>query len=77
MTLSLKLRDNLKVRPIHHWLENRVRAHIFLCMPVNQRNFSLEGRSVCAHEVFHIFKRDSAGMIDIDLFEIIGDKAKP
>ena len=21
-----------KVRPIHHWLEDRVRAHIFLCM---------------------------------------------
>ena len=23
---------DLKVRPIHHWLENRVRAHILLCM---------------------------------------------
>jgi hypothetical protein len=28
---SLKTMD-LKVRPIHHWAENRVRAHIFLCM---------------------------------------------
>jgi transposase len=28
---SLKTMD-LKIRPIHHWLENRVRAHIFLCM---------------------------------------------
>jgi transposase len=28
---SLKTVD-LKVRPIRHWLENRVRAHIFLCM---------------------------------------------
>ncbi len=28
---SLKTVD-LKVRPIHHRLENRVRAHIFLCM---------------------------------------------
>jgi len=28
---SLKTID-LKVRPIHHWLEGRVRAHIFLCM---------------------------------------------
>ena len=28
---SLKTVD-LKVRPIHHHLENRVRAHIFLCM---------------------------------------------
>jgi len=28
---SLKTVD-LKVRPIHHWLETRVRAHIFLCM---------------------------------------------
>jgi len=28
---SLKTID-LKVRPIHHWLERRVRAHIFLCM---------------------------------------------
>ena len=27
----LKAMD-LKVRPIHHRLENRVRAHIFLCM---------------------------------------------
>lgn len=23
---------DLKVRPIYHWLENRVRAHVFLCM---------------------------------------------
>ena len=28
---SLKTVD-LKIRPIHHWLEHRVRAHIFLCM---------------------------------------------
>ena len=28
---SLKTVD-LKIRPIHHRLENRVRAHIFLCM---------------------------------------------
>ena len=28
---SLKTVD-LKVRPIYHWLENRVRAHVFLCM---------------------------------------------
>jgi transposase len=28
---SIKTMD-LKVRPIHHYLENRVRAHIFLCM---------------------------------------------
>ncbi len=28
---SLKTVD-LKIRPIHHWLESRVRAHIFLCM---------------------------------------------
>jgi Transposase DDE domain len=28
---SLKTVD-LKIRPIHHWLEGRVRAHIFLCM---------------------------------------------
>jgi len=28
---SLKTVD-LKVRPIHHWREHRVRAHIFLCM---------------------------------------------
>jgi transposase len=28
---SLKTVD-LKVRPIHHWLEGRVRAHVFLCM---------------------------------------------
>ena len=29
---SLKTMD-LKIRPIHHRLEDRVRAHIFLCMP--------------------------------------------
>ncbi|MBV8805051.1 MAG: hypothetical protein JO042_08390, partial [Sinobacteraceae bacterium] len=23
---------DLHIRPIHHWLETRVRAHIFLCM---------------------------------------------
>jgi transposase len=23
---------DLKVRPVYHWLENRVRAHVFLCM---------------------------------------------
>ena len=23
---------NLKIRPIYHWLEDRVRAHVFLCM---------------------------------------------
>ena len=28
---SMKTID-LHIRPIHHWLENRVRAHIFLCM---------------------------------------------
>jgi hypothetical protein len=27
----LKIVD-LHVRPIHHWLEDRVRAHVFLCM---------------------------------------------
>ena len=26
------LKGPLEVRPIHHWLEERVRAHIFLCM---------------------------------------------
>lgn len=28
---SMKTLD-LKIRPIHHWLERRVRAHVFLCM---------------------------------------------
>jgi hypothetical protein len=23
---------DLQIRPIHHWLEDRVRAHVFLCM---------------------------------------------
>ena len=23
---------DLKVRPIYHWLEDRIRAHVFLCM---------------------------------------------
>jgi len=28
---SMKTVD-LKVRPIHHWLEDRIRAHVFICM---------------------------------------------
>ena len=28
---SMKTVD-LKIRPIHHWLDDRVRAHVFLCM---------------------------------------------
>ena len=28
---SIKTVD-LKIRPIYHWLEDRVRAHVFLCM---------------------------------------------
>jgi Transposase DDE domain len=28
---SLKTMD-LKIRPIHHWIERRVRAHVFLCL---------------------------------------------
>jgi hypothetical protein len=28
---SLKTID-LKIRPIHHWLDDRIRAHVFLCM---------------------------------------------
>ena len=26
------MKDTIEIRPIHHHLENRVRAHIFLCM---------------------------------------------
>jgi len=26
------MKDTIEIRPIHHHLETRVRAHVFLCM---------------------------------------------
>ncbi len=38
------MKDTLEVRPIHHHLETRVRAHIFLCMLAYYVTFELAGR---------------------------------
>lgn len=35
---------DLHVRPIHHWLEERVRAHVFLCMLAYHLEWSLRAR---------------------------------
>ena len=35
---------DLHVRPIHHWLEDRVRAHVFLCMLAYYLEWSLRAR---------------------------------
>jgi hypothetical protein len=38
------MKDTLEIRPIHHHLETRVRAHIFLCMLAYYVTFELAGR---------------------------------
>jgi hypothetical protein len=38
------IKDTLEIRPIHHHLESRVRAHIFLCMLAYYVTFELAGR---------------------------------
>ena len=38
------MKDTLEIRPIHHHLENRVRAHIFLCMLSYYLAFELNTR---------------------------------
>jgi transposase len=35
---------DLHIRPIHHWLEDRVRAHVFLCMLAYYLEWSLRAR---------------------------------
>jgi len=35
---------DLHVRPIHHWLEERVRAHVFLCMLAYYLEWNLRAR---------------------------------
>jgi Transposase DDE domain len=35
---------DLHIRPIHHWLEERVRAHVFLCMLAYYLEWSLRAR---------------------------------
>ena len=35
---------DLQVRPIHHWLEDRVRAHVFLCMLAYSVEWSLRAK---------------------------------
>ena len=38
------LKDRLEIRPIHHHLETRVRAHVFLCMLAYYVTFELQTR---------------------------------
>jgi hypothetical protein len=38
------MKDTIEIRPIHHHLETRVRAHIFLCMLAYYVSFELQAR---------------------------------
>ncbi len=38
------MKDTLEIRPIHHHLEDRVRAHIFLCMLAYHVSYELQAR---------------------------------
>ena len=38
------MKDTIEIRPIHHHLETRVRAHIFLCMLAYYLSFELSAR---------------------------------
>jgi hypothetical protein len=38
------MKDSLEIRPIHHHLEDRVRAHVFLCMLAYYIAFELQAR---------------------------------
>jgi hypothetical protein len=38
------MKDTIEIRPIHHHLENRVRAHIFLCMLAYYVAYELQAR---------------------------------
>jgi hypothetical protein len=46
----VSLRRLLKIRPIHHWLEGRVRAHVFLCkLGVSTRKVKAITEELCGH----------------------------
>jgi len=49
---------DLQIRPVHHWLEPRVRAHVFLCMFAYYVEWHL--REVWAPILFHDHDRPSA-----------------
>jgi transposase len=38
------MKDTIEIRPIHHHLETRVRAHVFLCMLAYHVSFELQAR---------------------------------
>ncbi len=38
------MKDSLEIRPIHHHLDDRVKAHIFLCMLAYYVSFELQQR---------------------------------
>jgi hypothetical protein len=48
---------DLQIRPVHHWLAPRVRAHVFLCMLACHVEWHL--REACAPLLFH--EHDAAG----------------
>jgi len=54
---SLKTID-LKIRPIHHWLERRIRSHVFLCMLAYYLEWHL--REKLAPVLFDDEERESA-----------------
>ena len=54
---SLKTVD-LKVRPIYHWLDERIRAHVFLCMLAYYVEWHL--RQQLAPLLFDDHERDAA-----------------
>lgn len=54
---SMKTID-LKVRPIHHWLDDRIRAHVFLCMLAYYVEFHL--RQKLAPILFDDHEREQA-----------------
>ena len=54
---SLKSVD-LQIRPIHHWIEPRVRAHVFLCVLAHHVEWHL--RAAWAPILFHDHDRDAA-----------------
>ena len=54
---SLKTVD-LKVRPIFHWLDDRIRGHVFLCMLAYYVEWHM--REKLAHVLFDDHERDEA-----------------
>lgn len=65
------LKSSLKLRPIHHWTERRIRAHIFLCVLALQiewimrRRLRQAGESVSVAGALEKLRRIKAGILEI------------